>query len=62
MKQTIVMLEQKKRKLHCLIQIFSNKEIELTTIFRLKTGLMKWKPDYDVAANEYSKAGNFFVF
>ncbi|UXI19407.1 hypothetical protein NH340_JMT05350 [Sarcoptes scabiei] len=26
----------------------------------LKTGLMKWKPDYDVAANEYSKAANIF--
>jgi len=26
--------------------------------FSLKTGLFKWKPDFDGAAFEYSKAGN----
>uniref|UniRef100_A0A1B0CHQ0 Gamma-soluble NSF attachment protein n=2 Tax=Lutzomyia longipalpis TaxID=7200 RepID=A0A1B0CHQ0_LUTLO len=26
----------------------------------LKTGLLKWKPDYDVAADEYNKAGVAF--
>lgn len=25
--------------------------------FSLKTGLLKWKPDYDSAASEYGKAG-----
>lgn len=24
----------------------------------LKTSLFKWKPDFDIAANEYQKAGN----
>ena len=27
-------------------------------IFSMKTGLLKWKPDYDGAAFEYGKAGN----
>ncbi|KAH9419423.1 hypothetical protein DERP_010635 [Dermatophagoides pteronyssinus] len=26
----------------------------------LKTGLMKWRPDYEIAANEYSKAAKIF--
>jgi len=25
----------------------------------MQTGLFKWKPDYDGAASEYSKAGKF---
>lgn len=25
--------------------------------FSLKTGLLKWSPDYDTAANHYDKAG-----
>lgn len=27
--------------------------------FSLKTGFLKWKPDYDSAATEYSKAGMY---
>jgi hypothetical protein len=26
--------------------------------FSLKTSLLKWRPDYEIAADEYSKAGN----
>lgn len=26
--------------------------------YSLKTGLLKWTPDFEIAANEYSKAGN----
>jgi len=27
--------------------------------FSLKTGFLKWKPDYDSAATEYGKAGMY---
>lgn len=27
-------------------------------MFSLKTTFLKWRPDYEVAADEYSKAGN----
>lgn len=26
-------------------------------VFSLKTGLLKWRPDYDIACDEYQKAG-----
>jgi len=26
--------------------------------FSMKTSLLKWRPDFDIAADEYSKAGN----
>jgi hypothetical protein len=27
----------------------------------LKTSLLKWRPDYDIAADEYAKAGNLVL-
>lgn len=30
--------------------------------FSLKVGLLKWRPDYDVAADEYTKAGTYLVY
>lgn len=39
----------------------------ITNVMRsLKTGLLKWRPEYDIACDEYQKAGknilnNFFL-
>jgi len=30
--------------------------------FSMKTGLLKWKPDYEGASVEYGKAGKFECF
>jgi hypothetical protein len=29
--------------------------------FSLKTSLLKWRPDFEIAADEYSKAGAFIT-
>jgi hypothetical protein len=29
--------------------------------FSLKTSLLKWRPDFEIAADEYSKAGTFIT-
>ena len=31
--------------------------VKCVSHFSLKTGFLKWKPDYDSAASEYGKAG-----
>jgi len=31
-------------------------------VFSMKTSLLKWKADYDIAADEYNKAGKAFSF
>lgn len=33
--------------------------IFLLIVFSLKTTLLKWRPDYEVAADEYNQAGIF---
>lgn len=30
------------------------------TLRSMKTGFLKWRPDFDVAADEYQKAGWYF--
>ncbi len=33
--------------------------MSLSICFSLKTGLLKWKPDYDGAVSEFTKAGEY---
>ena len=33
---------------------------QLHTLFSLKTGFLKWKPDYELAADSYSKAATCY--
>jgi len=30
-------------------------------VYSLKTSLLKWRPDYDIAAEEYNQAGKTMV-
>jgi len=34
----------------------------IVVLFSMKTGLLKWKPDYEGASVEYGKAGKFDVY
>lgn len=43
--------------------VFKKKSIQFDKnyVFSLKTSLLKWRPDYDSAADEYNKAGKLFL-
>lgn len=46
-------------KIYFIDFVFKKKSIQFDKnyVFSLKTSLLKWRPDYDSAADEYNKAG-----
>lgn len=39
------------------MSMYSRAILQSIFVFSLKTGLLKWRPDYDIACDEYQKAG-----